>query len=252
MKKRQFIRWLRRWLDTRLAAHDLQLVSRSDRGKGYIDAAEMIVGAEASGISVNEYIDKALWPGHMTYAQRLVDEVIVKYGLRIVTKELVVCEIGAGSGRHMEILMGRLPISRYEVYETNPEWREYLSRHPKVRAVKPTGDTLSTTATGSVNLLQAHSVFVYVPFLVALSYLEESARVVQKGGLVVFDVFTEASMTDDNVDSWLSKAETWPVVLPRQFMIDFLVHRGFRLIAGDLVEYGSAGSAYFIFEKTGL
>lgn len=102
-----------------------------------------------------------------------------------------VCEIGAGSWRFAEEVITALHPDRYEIYETARDWLPWLSRLPGAVIQKCDGRTLSQTPDGSIDLVHAHKVFVYIEFCIPAGYLEEMARVVRPGCVVAFDIVTE-------------------------------------------------------------
>ena len=109
------------------------------------------------------------------------------------------CEIGAGSGRFAEEVIAALHPDRYEVYETARDWLPWLSRLPGAVIQKCDGRTLSQTPDGSIDLVHAHKVFVYIEFCITAGYLEEMARVVRPGSVVAFDIVTEECLEDEGV-----------------------------------------------------
>jgi len=77
-----------------------------------------------------------------------------------------VCEIGAGSGRFAEEVIAALHPDRYEICETARDWLPWLSRLPGAVIQKCDGRTLSQTPDGSIDLVHAHKVFVYIEFCI--------------------------------------------------------------------------------------
>lgn len=143
-----------------------------------------------------------------------------------------VCEIGPGSGRYLGKTMALWPAAHYEIYETAGAWAEWLVKTYDVIRRPTDGATLAGTNSGSIDLVQAHKVFVATPFLVTCSYLREMARVVRPGGHVVFDVVTESCLDGPTLDQWLSgpmRQGAYPAMMPREFIIDLLGEAGLVL-----------------------
>jgi hypothetical protein len=123
---------------------------------------------------------------------------------------------------------------------------------PRLISHTPDGRTLSGTASESVDLVHSHKVFCGLPMMVAVSYLREMARVVAPGGAIVFDVPTERSLADEVLDSWMASHaayDTYPAMLPRQYVIDLLVRRGLRLRTSFDIEMAPGASECFVFVR---
>jgi hypothetical protein len=103
-----------------------------------------------------------------------------------------ICEIGAGSGRYLERTIAKCQPLYYEIYETAPEWRDWLVAQHGVIGRKCDGRTVAATESASIALVQSHKLFPALPFLTTVSYFQEMARVVEDGGCVVFDIMTES------------------------------------------------------------
>ena len=143
-----------------------------------------------------------------------------------------VCEIGPGSGRYLEKTLALCPAAHYQIYETAEPWAEWLVRTYDVVRRPVLEATLAATDSDSIDLVQAHKVFVVTPSLYTCSYLREMARVVRHGGHVVFDVVTEQCFDSGTLDRWLSRPlrhHIYPAMMPRQFVIDLLGERGLEL-----------------------
>ena len=163
-----------------------------------------------------------------------------------------VCEIGPGSGRYLERTLKLCRPSEYEIYETASDWAEWLAESYPV-ILRPTdGKTLAATPSGSIDLVQAHKVFVGTPSVTTFGYLLEMARVVRDGGKVVFDIVTEACMDDPTIDRWLGMglgAKNYPALLPRQHVIDFLTRRGLVQRGSFFVDMRPGRSECLVFAR---
>ena len=136
-----------------------------------------------------------------------------------------VCEIGPGSGRFAEEIIAAVHPDRYEMYETARDWLPHLSQLPNAVLRACDGHTLSETADGSVDLVHAQKVFVYLAFHATAGYLAEMARVVRPGGAVAFDIVTEDCLNEETVKTWVREASFYKPV-PRTWAVDFMQRRG--------------------------
>jgi SAM-dependent methyltransferase len=217
--------------------------------RDYIPFDETVEAARASGMSVGDYIDTRHNVAGATQdtIDRLKAMGVLHSGVRRN------CEIGPGSGRYLERTIAICHPERYEIYETAEPWRRYLTdKHDLV--VQPTdGRSLASTASESVDLVHAHKVFPGLPFLVALRYFAEMARVTAPGGHVVFDMVTEACMDDETVARWLEQAtdyDAYPNVLPRAYVVDFFARHGFEADAGFMAPMKPGKTECLIFRRS--
>jgi SAM-dependent methyltransferase len=216
--------------------------------RDYIPCAQTIAAARRAGVGVGDYIDRTYSRVGVTAetVERMRSSGVLQRARRI-------CEIGPGSGRYLEHVQRICSPDRYEIYETAVEWRAYLGRtFPHLISHAADGRTLSGTASESIDLVHTHKVFCGLPTMVALSYLREMARVVTPGGAVVFDVPTDRSLADEEIDSWLSSHAaygTYPAMLPRQYVIDLLGRRGLRLRTSFHVDLSPGTSECFVFVR---
>jgi SAM-dependent methyltransferase len=141
----------------------------------------------------------------------------------------------------------RLSPQEYEIYETAQDWLPYLRTLPRVVVRPCDGSSLSATATGSVDLVQAHKVFVYLEFWTVAAYLAEMARVVRPGGVVAFDVITEACLQEDVVAKWRGEHSIFRP-LPRQWVIDYMERRGPRFLDSRPVPLPFGQSQLLVFK----
>ena len=202
--------------------------------RDYIPLNETIDGATRSGLSVAEYIDvQHNVPG----ATRRTIEQMAEHG--VFDGHLsVICEIGPGSGRYLAQTLARCKPTRYEVYETSAEWRDWLTAQYDIVVQPCDGRSLAATPSASVDLVQAHKVLPGQPSLVTCRYFEEMARIVRVGGRVVFDIVTENCFSDDDLTQWYEAGggyQHYPCLVPRQFTIDFFARRGFVFTGSFLV-----------------
>jgi hypothetical protein len=205
----------------------VQLVSGSSSDpavKDFISARKTIAAAQKAGLSVGAYIDR-------TFAKPGTTPDTVGAMLELADlhdKCETVCEIGPGSGRYAEEVIAALHPDAYEIYETARDWLPHLSRLPNVVVRDCDGHTLSQTGEGSVDLVHAQKVFVYLEFYATAGYLDEMARVVRPGGTVAFDIVTETCLDDETVREWARRGSIFRPV-PRAWTIEFMQRRDLTL-----------------------
>jgi hypothetical protein len=216
--------------------------------RDYIPLKRTLAAAEAEGLPVAEYIDRHYnVPGATQQTiDRLVEVGVLSHAIRRLA------EIGPGSGRYLERTMALCRPMHVEIYETSAEWRDYLvSRHDLM--ARPTdGSSMTPTPTASLDLVQAHKVFFGIPLVATFRYLREMVRVTAPGGHVVFDAMTEPCMTDDVVDRWLTSGAAYsyyPSMVPRQYLVEFFMRRGFQLRASFIVPNAPGATECFAFVR---
>ncbi|MFF0341346.1 class I SAM-dependent methyltransferase [Kribbella sp. NPDC004875] len=212
----------------------------------FLPARKTIAAAQKAGVSVGDYLDAfSAEPGSTagTVAAML------RLGQLDGSVDRV-CEIGAGSGRYMTRVMDALQPGAYEVYETAPDWVRYLRQiRPQVIIRPANGHSLDATTSESVDLVHAHKVFVYLPFVVSFGYLAEMARVVRPGGVVAFDVITEDCLNDVVTKTWLdepSRANIYQLT-PRAWVVEFLARRGLELAGSEFVPLSDGRTELLVF-----
>lgn len=190
----------------------------------FISARKTLAAAQRAGLSVGAYIDR-------TYAEPGATPNTVKAMLDLADLRdrcERVCEIGPGSGRYAEEVIAALRPDAYEIYETAKDWLPHLRKLPNVVIRDCDGRTMAQTKSGSVDLVHAQKVFVYLQFYTTAGYLEEMARVVRPGGAIAFDVVTEDCLDDKTVEAWTKRGSIYHPI-PRVWLIDFLGRRGLTL-----------------------
>ncbi len=218
--------------------------SSVEGAKWFIAAKPTIAAARRSGLSVGEYVDRTFAEPGATAAT--IDAIIDIAGLTPPVER--VCEIGPGTARYLEATVERLSPQEYEIYETAQDWLPYLRTLPRVVVRPCDGSSLAGTATGSVDLVHAHKVFVYLEFWTVAAYLEEMARVVRPGGVVAFDVITEECLREDVVARWREERSLFRP-LPRQWVIDYLDRRGVKFLGGRPVPLPFGDSRLLVFQE---
>jgi SAM-dependent methyltransferase len=164
-----------------------------------------------------------------------------------------VCEIGPGSGRYLEKTLQACKPDYYEFYETASEWAQWLVQNYHVKYQPTDGISLASTPDASIDLVQAHRVFSYVPFFTAVNYYFEMMRVVRDGGKIVFDILTEDCMDNANLTKWLAAGfygSSFPSFMSKQYTLDIFQERGFTLVGNFYVINKPGVTEYYIFAKS--
>lgn len=174
-------------------------LSRASAGFGYLPAKQTIEAAQQKGVSVCEYVEE-LW-NQKGATQKVVEE-MAPFCWKQPCERIV--EIGAGTGRYMELIIKGTSPKQYEYYETDTAWADWLSSKYGPVAIRQPADgrSLSQTADGSVDLVQAHGVFVYIPMLQSFEYFQEMIRVCKHNGHIVFDVFPVERFDEATISKW--------------------------------------------------
>ena len=213
--------------------------------KSFIPARRTIAEAKRAGMSVGDYIDVQYGVPGTTPAT--VDAMLEIAGLTGPVER--VCEVGAGSGRFMTLVMDRLHPKVYEVYEPADDWTSYLATYPHVVVRPCDGSTLSATASRSVDLVHAQKVLVYLEFPTAVSYLQEMVRVVRPGGIVAFDVITERCLSEETVATWVAEKSLFRPI-PRRWVLDFLSARGMTYLGNYFPAIREGITEFMVFRST--
>lgn len=222
-------------------------VTKVSKSKGsYIDAQKTIASAKAEGITIGEYVEK-LW--NQEGQTRLVIDQIQKSGALIKCDNVL--EIGAGTGRYLEIILEIVKPKVYEVYEIDQDWTDYLvSEYSPFVIGQPTdGTSLKLTDNESCGLVHAHGVFVYLSLLSCFEYFLEMIRVCRIGGYIIFDFYSESEFSIAAIENWLKYPDRYPVILPYQTVIDYFESKNCQLIIEFDNKYGHGFSKYLIFKK---
>lgn len=229
-----------------------KLVKASPYAKGFRNAGATVAAARAEGLSVNDYLEAHEdTPKKRGHRDRIIAEMQKHKLLELNGK--TVLEIGAGTGRFLEKVLEKKP-ARYEVYETAPDWANYLAneyghRHPELYIQPADGRSLRDTPTASCDLIHAHAVFVYLNFTTLIGYLEESARVLKSGGVLCCDFLYDTDWNLDVAHEWSRRNLHFPVVLSRSLMEDIFAELNLKPASEFTEIYGGTFSRYVILEK---
>jgi SAM-dependent methyltransferase len=222
-------------------------ITKLPRSKGsYIDAKVTIEAASASRQTIREYVE-TLWNQEGQTAK--VIEQMNDAGCLLPCNRVL--EIGAGTGRYLELILPKVHPQQYEVYELDQDWADYLAHQyaPQVISQPTEGTNLRYTTNESCDLVHAHGVFVYLPVLSAFEYFYEMIRVCKKSGYIVFDCYSDVEFTVETIENWLKSIDRYPVVLPSQSILDFFRKNDCKFCHQFLNKYGHGYSLYFVFQK---
>ena len=204
-------------------------------GESYISASETIAAAQEAGLSVCDYVER-LW-GSQGNTAMIVQKLFALGAISPATKTIV--EIGPGTGRYIDHILKRHQPEHYQIYETAQDWNKWLASIYPIESCVADGQSLKQTDNASIDLVHAHGVFVYLPFLVSCSYFREIFRVMKREGFVAFNVISEQCMTRDIVDKWLASVHRYPCMLPKQFITAMFKGAEFSLIETFTSPYGA-------------
>jgi SAM-dependent methyltransferase len=240
--------WARQGVNSALRPLGVQMIRArtTDRAiQPFLPAKETIAAAKREGLSVGDYLDRYSAEPQVTAAAVQALLQIGALGHEVDR----VCEIGPGSGRYAEKIIEALRPSAYEIYETASDWLPYLRRLPNLVERPADGHALSATATESIDLVQAHKLFVYIPFATTVGYLDEMARVVRPGGVVAFDIVTEDCLDEQAAKTWVAENAVIYMMTPRAWTVDLLERRGLDLLGSHFEPLSGALTELLVFRK---
>jgi hypothetical protein len=215
----------------------------------YIPFQQTMERASAAKMSVGDYVD-AVMNGMPGSSQSTIDK-MASLGVFSGALQTVV-EIGPGTGRYLEKTLRAGHPSRYEIYETAGSWSAYLVKQYNVILQPTDGYSLTGTADGSADLVQAHKVFSSVPFMVTCCYWREMTRVIRPGGWAVFDVVTERCLSAEAVETWSKSGVrngSYPAAMPRDAAVGFFTAREFTLAGSFIVPMSPGSTELLVFKR---
>ena len=227
---------------TRPLGIEISKVANNRNVLGYVSAKETIHAASQSNLSVPDYLDK-IW-NHKDNRELIINQ-LQKFGILNQTIQNI-CEIGTGAGRYVEQTIHLCQPACYESYEPDQDWAKWLTEKYKIISQPSDGQSLSYTSDSSIDLVTAHGVFIYLPFLIIYRYLLEIVRVTKNSGYVVFDIFTEDCLDDEKVKYWLDSDYDYPCFFGEIYAINFFTKREFIFVGSF---FSKDGTKYLIFQK---
>jgi hypothetical protein len=244
-------RTVRRSINFLLNPVDLEIVRKHswDNPRTYIPFKDTLTKAKQLNLSVGEFIDATYQEPGVT--QETIDQMKL---CGVFDKKIEnVCEIGPGSGRYLEKTLQACNPESYEIYETSYDWARWVVQNYHVKLQATDGISLAGTPDHSIDLIQAHRVFSYVPFFTTVSYYLEMIRVIREGGYIVFDITTEDCMKPEILGKWLTAGfhnSAYPTFMSKRLTLDIFQEHGFTL-AGNFCTINKPGlTEYFIFTKS--
>ncbi len=229
----------------RQAGYELAPLGVSAPKLSFIPFKKTLRSAQKLGISVGDYIDRTSnVPGA---TQQAIDQM---QALGIFDRDFQrICEIGPGSGRYLEKIKQKCSSAYYEIYEIEPDWAQWLVETYHVTAQPCDGKSLSSTPSKSVDFVHAHKVFTCIPIMASFQYFNEMARVIKDEGIILFDIINENCLDHDTLEKWFQVGYFYPVMLARQFVIDYFQNLGVHLIGNFYSAIGPGKSEYLIFSS---
>lgn len=213
----------------------------------FLPARRTIKHAADAGLSVGDYLDSySSEPG----ATAETVEAMLK--ATKTTDVRRVLEIGPGSGRYTTRVKAALRPQSYEVYETAPDWVRYLrGQFPDLTFRPADGHTLASTGSSTIDLVHSHKLLCYIPFVTAVCYLDEIARVVRPGGTAAFDLITDDCMDLEMTKTWLAEPGRGAIysVAPRDWVLKFLAQRDLELVGSHFVPLSGGRTELLIFNR---
>lgn len=215
--------------------------------KGYLPAKQTVEMAAKSGLSVCDYVEN-IWQ-QQGATEKVVGE-LVRVGVFDGAQNHIL-EIGTGTGRYLEKVLQVCRPEMYESYETAHDWAAWLQEKYPIVSHGAKGDSLDSTESNSVNIVHAHGLFVYIPFLDACRYFREIFRVTAVGGWVAFDVLSEDCFDPSSLGRWLESEHDYPCFLSTDFVVSLFAEQGFSIVSTFMNDYGEGRSKYLVFKKQG-
>lgn len=240
--RKQLLKGINKFLDL----VGLELIRKGRAFEEYIPLERTLREAATSGLPLGEFIDNRYnLPG---VTQLTIDKMLE---LNVFKNKIErVCEIGPGSGRYLEKVLGIAKPEYYEIYETAKPWRRYLVEKYQITAQYTDGYSLSSTPSKSLDLIHTHKMLYGNPIVTICKYFKEMVRVVKDDGYIVFDILTEQCMTIEMIEKWISSGVQHACSMtPKQVAVDFFIGNGFHYIGGFVVPLAPGVTEYFIFKK---
>jgi hypothetical protein len=127
-----------------------------------------------------------------------------------------------------------LPPQRYQIYEIDRDWSEWLAKTYPVEDSHADGKSLARTKSHSVDLIHAYGVFVYLPLMISIRYFREIARVAAPGAFVVFNIISERCLDERTTEAWLNSSLNYPCFLSTAYVSRLFEDNRFRLVEAQM------------------
>lgn len=222
-------------------------------GGGFIDVRATVADAKKKGLALNDCIElNADDPAKRGRRDRVLDQLLHCGALDRVLR---VCEIGPGTGRYTERIIGTCQPRNYDIYETHRGWRRYLLQThgtdtaTSLHAPEANGTSLGDTPDNSCELVHAHAVFVYLPVMTVIGYITEMLRVCRNGGHICFDYIAAEDFDADAAARWSRLGHNWPVLVPRHLVQELGIRAQATLKSRFAEPYGGSQCEYVVWQK---
>lgn len=209
----------------------------------YISATETVAAAQAAGLSVCDYVE-GLW-GIKGNTARIIERLQSLGAVSSATKTVV--EIGPGTGRYIDHILKCARPERYQIYEIDDAWISWLAKTYSIEPCSTDGRSFASTRSQIADLIHAHGVFVYLPFMTSYRYFKEIVRVAASGSFVAFDIISEQCLDTETVDKWIKAGHDFPCFLCSAYVREFFENNGFRLVDSFFSPYDVGRSEYLVF-----
>jgi SAM-dependent methyltransferase len=199
-----------------------------------------VVMATSLGVDLRSYItNNHNWQGDNYLAS--VEEVVYPF----IKKNSTILEIGSGLGLYTKHIIKKLQHGTLHLFEIEAYWRDYLKNYfsnieENVIIHNANGKNFPEVNDASVDLVFAGGVFHILSTMILFNYLKEAARVLKKGGRLIFN-FYDSDNTDfalNEIQNSLEANEFFPHYHSGKFIRSFLASENiFSQSSGHLGNY---------------
>jgi SAM-dependent methyltransferase len=223
------------------------------KGLGYFKPEELVRKAQNAHLTLCEFIEQNNIGGIGKRRDKIIQTIV---DLNILKQHSSFLEIGAGTGMFLEKCIDIYNPIKYEVYETSKEWSNYLLETYKIKSHDlichtANGHDLHNTKNESVDTIMIHAVFVYLPILKTLKYLDECVRVCKSDGFIIFDCFTNKVFNLHTIQKWRNddSGYSFPVIIDIDLLTSYFIKNNLDLVHAFNINYHAAETTYFILKK---